>query len=346
MEAMAVYNSGENAVVPAMSVEHFAERYQALVELTRSVLKPDVDYGVIPGTGKKPSLWKPGAEKLCAFFGLGVELAIEGKREDWEHGLFYYRYSCTITRNGFMVAKAEGSCNSREKKYRYRKAERECPKCGAAAIIAGKKEYGGGWLCWDKKGGCKAKFTENDPAIIGQPSGDVENTEPFELVNTIQKMAQKRAHVAATLLAIGASEFFTQDIEDFVTVDAVVIERNGTERDYTGADVPNDRPSPDFRESIVSDPYGTGDPVPASAKVINSAQLKRLFTIATNNDWHKEEVRYMIALSEYGGYTSTKDVTTDHYDKIIAALESYDEHARVHDAMNELAETAGEVSNA
>jgi hypothetical protein len=33
-------------------------------------------------------------------------------------------------------------------------------------------------------------------------------------VNTIQKMAQKRALIAATLLAVNGSEFFTQDIED------------------------------------------------------------------------------------------------------------------------------------
>ena len=34
------------------------------------------------------------------------------------------------------------------------------------------------------------------------------------MVNTIQKMAQKRALVAATLIATSASEFFTQDVED------------------------------------------------------------------------------------------------------------------------------------
>jgi hypothetical protein len=34
------------------------------------------------------------------------------------------------------------------------------------------------------------------------------------VVNTIQKMAQKRALVAATLIATSASEFFTQDVED------------------------------------------------------------------------------------------------------------------------------------
>ena len=42
----------------------------------------------------------------------------------------------------------------------------------------------------------------------------VPNPDVADLVNTIQKMAQKRALVAATLIATSASEFFTQDVED------------------------------------------------------------------------------------------------------------------------------------
>jgi hypothetical protein len=38
-----------------------------------------------------------------------------------------------------------------------------CPECGADAIIKSKEEYGGGWLCYKKKGGCGAKF-QDDPA--------------------------------------------------------------------------------------------------------------------------------------------------------------------------------------
>ena len=40
------------------------------------------------------------------------------------------------------------------------------------------------------------------------------NPDGADVVNTIQKMAQKRALVAATLIATSASEFFTQDVED------------------------------------------------------------------------------------------------------------------------------------
>lgn len=40
-----------------------------------------------------------------------------------------------------------------------------CPVCGVVgAIIKGKPEYGGGWLCFQKKGGCGAKF-QNDPTL-------------------------------------------------------------------------------------------------------------------------------------------------------------------------------------
>jgi hypothetical protein len=41
------------------------------------------------------------------------------------------------------------------------------------------------------------------------------NEDIADQVNTIQKMAQKRAYVAAILIATNASEFFTQDVEEF-----------------------------------------------------------------------------------------------------------------------------------
>ena len=44
----------------------------------------------------------------------------------------------------------------------------------------------------------------------------LENDDPFSLVNTLQKMAQKRALIGATLHATRASGYFTLDIEDIV----------------------------------------------------------------------------------------------------------------------------------
>jgi len=198
-------------------------RHNIMVQATKQVLQDNVDFGKIPGTGDKPTLLKPGAEKLCFLFQLSPTFEMVDSVEDWDDGLFYYRYRCTLrTRDGMIIANAEGSCNSRETKYRYRNGSRKCPQCGQETIIKGKAQYGGGWLCFRKKGGCGAKFGDNDPQITGQQIGKVENPEPYELVNTLQKMAQKRAHVAATLIGTGASQFFTQDMED-LTVDAPAI---------------------------------------------------------------------------------------------------------------------------
>ena len=74
-------------------------------------------------------------------------------------------------------------------------------------------EYGGGWLCWNKKGGCGQKFIDGDEAIEGQSVGDIDNPDLPDLWNTVIKMARKRALTDAVLLVTGASALFTQDVE-------------------------------------------------------------------------------------------------------------------------------------
>lgn len=219
--------------MPAMSIELAVERYNTITEFVSRVLRRDVDYGIIPGTDKL-TLLKPGAEKLTTFFGLSTRFQLIERIEDWtgdDHNsepFFYYLYRCQLFRGDLLVAEADGSCNSREQKYRYREAQRVCTECGHAAIIKGKEEYGGGWLCFRKKGGCGAKFATGDAAIESQQVGRVPNPEIADQVNTIQKMGQKRALVAVTLLAVNASEFFTQDVEDFIHTPAVGADATAT----------------------------------------------------------------------------------------------------------------------
>lgn len=212
-------------LAPVAAVETILRAYQAKKDLIEKVLRSGVDYGPIPGSDK-PALKKPGAEKMSNFFGLMPTFDDVRTIEDWtgaDHNgepFFYYRQRANMWRviNGerVLVASADGSCNSWEKKYRYRQSERVCPSCGKPAIIKGKAEYGGGWVCFAKKGGCGAKYQDGDQAIEGQQVGQVKNTDIAEQVNTVLKMAQKRALVAATLIATGASDYFTQDIEDFI----------------------------------------------------------------------------------------------------------------------------------
>jgi ribosomal protein L37AE/L43A len=215
----AIQVSSGNFLAPAASLTEAKERYSLFKQFVSSVLEKGRDYGIVPGVSK-PTLLKPGAEKLGAFFGLRPTFLIQESVNDWtgkDHGepFFFREYKCQLLKNGELVGEGIGSCNSWEKKYRYRQSERVCPECGKPTIIKGKEEYGGGWLCYGKKGGCSAKFADNAPEIINQEVGQVANKDVADQVNTIDKMAQKRALVAAILIATNASDYFTQDMEDF-----------------------------------------------------------------------------------------------------------------------------------
>jgi hypothetical protein len=196
------------------------------------VLKEGVHYMTLPGSAK-PSLLKPGAEALNAAMGLHPILSDAETPIIDLMGTLYggeahirFRRICKIYKQigtreleRMLVSQAEGLCNSWEVKYRYRDEQLKCPACGKNTIIKGKEEYGGGFICWKKKGGCDAKFRLNDKSITEQVTGRIPNPEPGELINTILKMADKRALVATTLLATGCSDIFTQDLEDSPIID-------------------------------------------------------------------------------------------------------------------------------
>lgn len=213
----------------------FATQVDEAIEMKRQkrrffkeVMEENLHYGVVPGTNSKPTLFKAGAEMLLANMGLHAELhdveppIIDVTGKDYGGEPFvYYRRECIIYRqtgpkedDRMIVGRAPGACSSWESKYRYRDAARVCPKCKKPAIIVGKEEYGGGFLCYKKKEGCGAKFRDDDSAITGQSLGKVANPDMPDLINTILKMADKRALVAATLIATGCSDIFTQDVED------------------------------------------------------------------------------------------------------------------------------------
>ena len=205
------------AFMPAMSIETALSRWESIQQFIGRIMVLDEDFGTIPGS-KKPSLLKPGAEKLTAFFGLAPTFEVTERTEDWAgdrlgEPFFHYEVKCKLSRDGLVRGEGLGSCNSREVKYRYRDGERKCPACGSAAIIKSKYDDCG-WLCFAKKGGCGAKYAVGDPRIEGQQLGRVPNPDVADLVNTLLKMAKKRAHIDAVLNTTGASQFFTQDLEE------------------------------------------------------------------------------------------------------------------------------------
>lgn len=216
--------------LPVMDIEMAMERNKLLQQFVKGFMKEGDDYGKIPGTGEdaKPTLFKSGAEKLNSFFGYVPVYETTERITDWlgeKYGepLFYWDKVCTLMKDGTPVGQGNGSCSSWEKKYRYRAAGRTCPSCGNnTTLIKGKAEYErneeykqrGSWVCYEKKGGCGQKYFGDDPEIMNQPVGQIANPDIADVVNTVQKMADKRAYVASTLTATGASQYFSQDLED------------------------------------------------------------------------------------------------------------------------------------
>lgn len=242
------------------------EQTTKIQECMKLVMKRDEHYGIIPGTGTadrpaKPTLLKPGAEKLCLLFRLDPEYEILQSMEAPERVSYMVRCTLYHIPTGSRVASGLGSCNSREDKY-LRPAPKKCPHCSKETIFKSKHDEGG-WYCWAKKGGCGAQFVAGDPAIEQQDSG---LKDPADLCNTILKMGCKRALVAAVLNATAASDFFTQDLDD-LTEKAVVLEereaksqpkqadgKSASDRlaDKLAAPGPDSQANPEMAQAIVN----------------------------------------------------------------------------------------------
>lgn len=199
-----------DAVGRKAAIDDLLNKVALVQEVMTKVMHEGEHYGKIPGCGDKPALLKAGAEKLGMTFRIRPEFDI--KERDMPNGHREFSILCRLSDGTQGV----GSCSTMESKYRYRQGERKCPVCGKATIITGKKEYGGGFLCFAKKGGCGEKFQDNDERILSQQVGKVEHDNPADFYNTCLKMAKKRAHVDAIITATACSDIFTQDVEEMV----------------------------------------------------------------------------------------------------------------------------------
>lgn len=221
-EPAAIRPTTPRAIIMAEALKEDTEQRALLQMYVKQHMKQGVDFGVIPGT-EKPTLLKPGAEKLTDLFRCTPEFELTERVENWDAGLFNYEFKCKITArdSGQVLAVGVGSANSRESRYRWRNAGRKCPHCGKEAICKSKfaprdnPSAPPGFYCFSKKGGCGAEFAHDDESITGQEQGKVENDDVFTLVNTILKMAKKRALVDGAIALARCSDIFTQDVEDF-----------------------------------------------------------------------------------------------------------------------------------
>lgn len=219
---LAVTSAPSRATVMAQALVQAKEERTILGQYVAENLVDGTDYGIIPGT-KNKTLLKPGAEKLLDLYRSVAEYTVTHRTEDWDRPLFSYEVSCKVIyrETGTVIASGLGSCNSREKKYRYRTADRVCPQCELPKLFRSKypprdnPNAEPGWYCYAAKGGCGANFEYDDLRIKGQTQGQVENTDVADQANTLLKMAKKRALVDATISLARCSDIFTQDVEDF-----------------------------------------------------------------------------------------------------------------------------------
>ena len=193
--------------------------FERVAKLVANVLELGTDYGVIPGT-KKPTLLKPGAEKLCNIAGLTAQYKVErivGMGPN-EPPLVYTVRCDLVDAHSILRGSGVGTTSAWEKRYRYRHSERVCPSCGEPTIKEDRKaDSQQAFYCWRKLGGCGQTWNRGTQAaaeIDAQQAGVTENEDPHDLDNTLCKMACKRSKVAAVLDALCLSGFFTQDLED------------------------------------------------------------------------------------------------------------------------------------
>jgi len=111
--ALSVINSVEIA-----EVQRTMKKIRDFQEVVNKQLTQNTDYGIIPGTGSKPTLLKPGAEKIIMLMGLTSSFDIMDSTRDFEVGFFQYQVRCRLYHCGVIITEGFGSANTREGKYR------------------------------------------------------------------------------------------------------------------------------------------------------------------------------------------------------------------------------------
>lgn len=291
-----------------MTVESVMAQVHLIQQVMGQVMQKDMHYGVVPGCGDKPTLLKPGAEKLCMTFRLRplIDAAKDIEVRDidpvgGDGGTIYghreYRVTCHITNMaGEEIATGIGVCSTMEGKYRFRAENTNQPV---------PSEY---WQARDKNLLGGPTFT---PRKIDQKwfiFQRVEHDNPADYYNTCLKIAKKRALVDGTLSATAASDMFTQDVEDM----AEVLNKNPESTAQA-------RPEPAAPTAAHPPQQAANGAPPANGasgeRVISEPQRKRLIAIAlaANYDFDGIDAK----LFERFQIKGTTNVPTRLYNEIV-----------------------------
>ena len=249
-----------------MSIERLKGQVNLIQQVMKEVMHKDEHYGIIPGC-KKPSLLKPGAEKISLTFRLAPYYEITEKEMPNLHREYIMKCTLKHIETGKTFAEGVGSCSTMEAKYRYRtgpgettgvqvpKAYWDSRKTDAAFAMSTLKALANNAGFEGNKFGTKKDDTGT--WYITTASEKVEHDNPADYYNTVLKMAKKRAHVDAVLTATAASDIFTQDVEDMVP-----------ENVHKAPEAPPEAPkTPPAAPKAESKPAPESKPIPAESEV-------------------------------------------------------------------------------
>lgn len=169
-------------------------KVKTLQSTLKNILTENHDYGKIQGCGDKPTLLKPGAEKILMALSITSSYELVEHTESFEDkGFFAYTVKCTLLKNGQKITEGLGHANSKEKKWAYEFVyEKDLPPGTDKELLKKKKIE-------------SAKGTFYKYEIEADANSKA---------NTILKMAKKRAQIDAVLTVASLSEIFTQDFDD------------------------------------------------------------------------------------------------------------------------------------
>ena len=155
---------------------------------------------------EKPSLGKPGAEKLAALFGLTADFTVDKETMDvigtTANGKQYIAYICNLNRGSRVAGQGRGATFIEWERNSYRMVFSQ--EWETIKMTLSEGEYQG-----PLQG--KSKSTDK-PYTYWR----VKESPVFDqlALNKAIKMAQKSAFVDAVIRTTGMSDLFTQDIED------------------------------------------------------------------------------------------------------------------------------------
>ena len=298
------------------SANQMVAQRAAIVECMSTVMRKDHDFGVIPGTGK-PSLYKPGSEKILSMFNLAAQPQVEDLSTP---DCIRYRVTIAVIHipTGAIAGYGVGEASSAESKYQWRAAV--CDEEWDETPTDRKR------LKW-KKG-----YQGSPASSIRQIRADME-----DVANTILKMAKKRAQIDAVLTTTAASDVFAQDLEDLV---AAGLDLQPDATDFPAASpVPlpqelqrkADAPVPQTQQSQpqpqpqphpqpqIQPRQGTSLPPQSAVRLISSPQASRFWAIAMQ--YHKDHTKIVGYLHNVLGVQKKDDIPASRYDEAIAWAE-------------------------